>query len=258
MPTVTSADGTAIAYETTGTGAALILVDGAMCYRDAGPMRPLAARLDERFTVYRYDRRGRGESSDTAPYTVDKEVEDVQALIADAGGQAYVYGISSGAALAMRAAAAGIGVVKVALYEPPFMAEVGDAAGARDYTERLGELLAAGRNGDAVELFMTRVGVPAQAIAGMRSSPGWTMFEAIAPTLAYDDAVLAGGRVPRELNVGVPSLVLAGGESPHGLQQAAKATAEAMAAAEFRTLESQTHDVHPDALAPVLIEFFHH
>jgi pimeloyl-ACP methyl ester carboxylesterase len=256
MPTVTSADGTAIAYETTGRGPALILVDGAMCYRDAGPMRPLAAHLAERFTIYLYDRRGRGESTDTKPYAVVKEVEDLRALIAAAGGQACVYGISSGAALALRAAAAGIGVTKLALYEPPFFAEVADDAGAQEYTERLGELLAAGRNGDAIALFMTRVGVPEEVIAGMRSGPGWATFEAIAPTLAYDDAVLGGGRIPRDLTVDVPSLVLAGGASPHGLQQAAKAAADAIPGAEFRTLDAQTHDVQPDALAPVLASFF--
>ncbi|AWS40313.1 alpha/beta fold hydrolase [Streptosporangium sp. 'caverna'] len=258
MPTVTSADGTTIAYERTGSGPALVLVDGAMCYRGAGPMRSLAALLQGAFTVYAYDRRGRGESSDTMPYAVAREVEDLRALIAQAGGEAHVYAISSGAALALATAAAGPGITKLALYEPPFMAEVEDGTRIKEYTRRLHELLDAGHRGDAVALFMTYVGVPAQAVAGIRAQPGWAMLEAIAPTLAYDDEVLAGGGVPRDLTatISVPALVLAGGASPQSLQRAAKATADALPTAEHRTLDGQTHDVAPHALAPVLAEFF--
>ncbi|WP_336214076.1 alpha/beta fold hydrolase [Nonomuraea sp. LPB2021202275-12-8] len=166
MPAVNSADGTTIAYERTGSGPALVLVDGAMCYRGAGPMRPLAAHLRDAFTVHTYDRRGRGESSDTMPYAAAREVEDLQAVIAQAGGEACVYGISSGAALALLTAAAGPGITKLALYEPPYLAEVDGDTGTKAYTERLHELLDAGRAGDAVALFMTNVGVPAGAAAG--------------------------------------------------------------------------------------------
>jgi pimeloyl-ACP methyl ester carboxylesterase len=255
MPGVTSADGTAIAYERTGSGPALVLIDGAMCHRAAGPMRPLAALLRDAFTVYTYDRRGRGESSDTLPYAVAREVEDLRAVIARAGGEAYVYAISSGAALALATAAAGPGITRLALYEPPFTA---DADGAKEYTERLTELLDAGRRGDAVALFMTYVGVPPEAVAGIRAQPGWAALEAIAPTLAYDDEVLGDGSVPRDLasRIAVPSLVLAGGASPQSLRRAAKATADALPTAEHRTLDGQTHDLAPDALAPVLTEFF--
>ena len=258
MPRVTSADGTAIGYESTGSGPALVLVDGAMCYRGAGPMRPLAALLQDTFTVHTYDRRGRGESTDTAPYAVAREIEDLQAVIARAGGQAYVYGISSGAALALATAAAGPGISKLAMYEPPFLAEVEGGARAKEYSQQLRELLDAGRNGDAVALFMATVGIPSQVVAGMRAQPGWAAMEAIAPTLGYDDAVLDGGRVPHDLAPAVtaPVLVLSGGASPDSLQQAAKATAQAFPTAEHRTLDGQTHDVAPDALAPVLTEFF--
>ena len=258
MPAVTSADGTTIAYERTGSGPALVLVDGALCYRGAGPMRPLAALLQGAFTVYTYDRRGRGESSDTTPYAVAREVEDLQALIAQAGGEAYVYAISSGAALALATAAAGPGITKLALYEPPFVAEVEDGARFKEYTERLHELLDAGRKGDAVALFLTNVGIPARAVAGIRAQPGWAMLEAIAPTLAYDDEVLAGGSVPRDLTstIAVPAMVLAGGASPQVLQQAAKATADALPTAEHRTLDGQTHDVASEPLAPVLVGCF--
>lgn len=256
--TVTSADGTTIAYERTGSGPALILVDGAMCHRAAGPMRPLAALLRDGFTVYTYDRRGRGESSDTAPYAVAREVEDLRALIERAGGEAYVHAMSSGAALALAAAAAGPWITKLALYDPPFMAEVEDGTRIKEYTERLNDLLGAGRRGDAVALFMTNVGIPDQGVAGIRAQPGWAALEAIAPTLAYDDALLGDGSVPRALApaVTVPALVLAGGASPQGLRQAAKATADAFPTAGHRTLDDQTHDVSPDALAPVLAEFF--
>jgi pimeloyl-ACP methyl ester carboxylesterase len=169
-----------------------------------------------------------------------------------------VYAISSGAALALATAAAGPGIAKLAVYEPPFMAEVEDGARIKEYTERLNELLDAGRKGDAVALFMTNVGIPAQAVAGIREQPGWAMLEVIAPTLAYDAEVLGDGRVPRALasTIAVPALVLAGGTSPQSLQQAAKATADALPTAEHRTLDGQTHDVAPAVLAPVLAEFF--
>jgi pimeloyl-ACP methyl ester carboxylesterase len=258
MPVVSSSDGTAIAYEHTGDGPAVVLVDGAMCHRGGGPLRPLAARLSERFTVYIYDRRGRGESGDTPPYAVAREVEDLRAVIAQAGGRACVYGISSGGALALAAAVSEPGIVRLALYEPPFVADVDPDAPVAEYTERLRELLAAGRRGDAVAAFMAHVGLPTQMIAGMRTQPGWAGMEAIAPTLAYDDAVLGDGRVPRDIasRIGVPTVVFAGGASPDVLQRAAKSAADAIPAARLWTLDGQTHDVAPDALAPVLAEFF--
>ncbi|HYJ67929.1 MAG TPA: alpha/beta hydrolase [Nocardioidaceae bacterium] len=258
MSIVKSPDGTSIAYESTGSGPALVLVDGAMCHRAGGPMRPLAEALRDRFTVYTYDRRGRGESGDTPPYAVAREVEDLQAVIAAAGGDAGVYAVSSGGGLALATAVAGPGVARLAMYEPPYMAEIGDDGPVEAYTRELAELLAAGRRGDAVALFMKRVGMPEPMIDGMRAQPSWSAFEAIAPTLAYDDAVLSGGRVPRDVAATVSArvVVLNGGASPPPLQQAAKATAAALPTAELRTLDGQTHDAAPDAVAPVLAEFF--
>lgn len=258
MPTLTSADGTTIAYDGVGDGPPVILVDGAMCYRGAGPMEALAERLKGTFTVYTYDRRGRGESADTLPYAVDREVEDLRALIDKTGGEADVYAISSGAALALTTAAGGADIGRLALYDPPYIAEIeGDARG-KEYTLRLVELLDAGDHGGAVTLFMTHVGIPPQAIDGMRAGPGWPMLEAIAPTLAYDDRLLGDGHVPRDVAsaVTVPALVLSGGASPVGLQRAASATAEALPNGEHRILDGQTHDVSSEALAPVFIEFF--
>lgn len=258
MPITTSADGTRIAFDSRGSGPAVVLVDGAMCFRAAGPLGPLATELQDRYTVYIYDRRGRGESGDTSPYAVDREVEDLQAVIDAAGGTAYVYGISSGAALALRTAARGSGITKLALYEPPYLADTDDSPWIEAYGAQLRTLLAAGRRGDAVALFMTNVGVPAPVIDGMRGGPGWPVLESIAPTLAYDDEVLGEGRVPRDLAaaVSVPALVLSGGASPHALQQAAKAAADALSTAEHRQLDAQTHDVAPAALAPELRAFF--
>jgi hypothetical protein len=210
MPTVTSKDGTSIAYDQSGNGPALILVDGALCSRSFGPMGALSAQLAPHFTVFKYDRRGRGESSDTQPYALEREVEDIAALIQAAGGSAFVYGTSSGAALALNAAAGGLNITRLALYEPPY----NDATVAQwqDYKNGLTENLSAGRPGDAVVRFMNYVGTPAEAIAGMQQSPVWPVFEVVGPTLAYDAAALGDGSVPAQLaaTVKIPTLVMAG------------------------------------------------
>jgi pimeloyl-ACP methyl ester carboxylesterase len=256
MSKTTSRDGTPIAFERSGEGPVLVLVDGALSYRRFGPSAGLADVLSSRFTVYTYDRRGRGESGDAAPYAVAREVEDLEALIAAAGGSAYVLGLSSGAALALEAAASGLAIAKLALYEPPFTLE---ADHTDDFGGRLEELLAAGRLGDAVEWFLTGAGVPAEAIAGMRREPSWARFEAIAPTLGYDNAVLGDGTVPyeRAAKVTVPALVAHGAESPEFFRQAAKAAAEAIPGARHRAVVGQSWGrVEPAALVPVLSDFF--
>jgi pimeloyl-ACP methyl ester carboxylesterase len=258
MGTVTSHDGTTIAFERTGTGPALILVDGAMCSRSFGPMGPLAALLAPHFTVFTYDRRGRGESGDTAPYAVEREVEDLAALIEAAGGSAFVYGISSGAALALTAASQLSSITRLALYEPPFSVDADAAQRWKAYRTKLTELLGKGRRGDAVELFMTFVGAPAEAVAPMRQSPVWPAFEAVAPTLAYDAAALGDGLVPtaRAAKIAVPTLAMTGGASPEWMRQVTRASAEAIPGARYHTLAGQTHEVAAEAIAPALTEFF--
>ena len=259
MPTVTSQDGTAIAFETSGKGPAVILVDGAMCHRAFGPMRPLAELLAPQFTVYAYDRRGRGERGDTAPFAVEREVEDIAALITEAGGTACVFGTSSGAVLALAAARQLPDVItKLAMYEPPLSVEAQGVQRFKEYRTHIGELLAAGRRGDTAEAFMRLVGTPDDAIAGMRQAPMWPMFEAVAPTLAYDAAAMGDSSVPVEQagEIRVPTLVMAGGVSPDSMQQAARDVAAAVPHAQYRTLEGQTHQVAVEVLAPVLIEFF--
>ena len=195
MNKVISKDGTQIAYETKGSGPAVILVDGALCYRSFGPMPHLAELLAPRFTVYIYDRRGRGESGNSKPYAIEREVEDIEALIKAAGGSAFVYGISSGACLALEAAIKlGDKIRKLAMYEPPYNSEEAARQAWREYRKKLAELLAAGRRGDAAALFMGFVGTPADQIDGMRQAPMWPMFEAVAPTLAYDAAAMGEDR----------------------------------------------------------------
>ena len=260
MNQVISKDGTVIAFDRLGEGPALILVGGAFQHRAIDPRTAqLAALLARHFTTFHYDRRGRGDSLDTQPYAVEREVEDLAALITEAGGQAAVFGMSSGAVLALEAAKSGLAITKLAFYEPPFNSGDENARQASEnYTRQLTALLAEGRRGDAVALAMTTWGAPAEAIAGMRQTPIWSLFESVAPTLAYDDAIMGDGSVPTErlASITVPTLVIAGGASPAFMHNAAQAVALALPNAQRRTLEGQTHDVAPEVLAPVLVEFF--
>ena len=259
MSKIISKDGTEIAYEKTGKGPALILVDGALCYRSFGPMPGLAKLLAPHFSVTTYDRRGRGESSNSRPYTLEREVEDLLALIKEAGGSAYVYGISSGACLALETAIRlGRQVSKLAMYEPPYDSGEGASQPWKEYRRQLAEYLSAGRRGDAVALFMQFVGNPAEQVQGMRQAPMWPMFEAVAPTLAYDADDMGEDRtVPlkRAAVVKVPTLVMNGTAIPFMLATAS-ALARAIPHARQRTLDGQTHDVALEVLAPVLVEFF--
>ncbi|WP_411148717.1 alpha/beta fold hydrolase [Streptomyces sp. A30] len=252
----TSRDGTSIAYQSTGAGPAVILVSGAMS--TGATVAPLAVPLSDRFTVVSYDRRGRGESGDTAPFAVEREVEDLAALIGAVGGEASLYGISSGGALVLHAAASGLPVRRVAVYETPYAVYEDGVKQWAEYTERLTEALAQDRRGDAVELFLRLTGLAEEMIQGARQSPMWAGMEALAPSLAYDAAVLGDGRVPRPLlsSVGVPVLAAAGDASPAWLREATQAIAEAVPQGTYQALEGQTHMVDPNALAPVLAEFF--
>lgn len=151
--------GTTIAYERYGQGPPVIVVGGAAC--DRAVTRPLAERLASHFTVFNYDRRGRGDSGDTPPYAVEREIEDLAALIAVAGGTASVYGHSSGAGLALQAAAHGLPIAMLVLHEPPYVPDGEEERRiSREYAEKPNVILAEGRRDDAVELFMTTVGTP--------------------------------------------------------------------------------------------------
>src|SRR5919112_3504419 len=202
MDKVTSRDGSTIAFDQLGDGPPVILVCGAMCDRDL--MHPTAEELAKHLTVFNYDRRGRGDSGDTTPYAIEREIEDVGALIAEAGGTASVYGHSSGAGLVLHAASHGLPTAKIVLHDPPYAPEGDEEVrrSSRDYGENLKAMLAENRRGDAVELFMTTVGMTQEMVEGMRHTPRWLELEAIAPTLAYDSEVMGdigrGGTIPVE------------------------------------------------------------
>src|ERR1700677_1901567 len=261
MSTLSSPDRTAIAYDKEGEGPALILVDGALTVHASGSGSELARLLAPHFTVYGFDRRGRGESGDTVPYAGDREIDDIEALIDRAGGSAFLYGHSSGGPLAMRAAISlGSKVSKIAMYEPPYNNDPGAQESWSQYLRQLRQALAEGRRGDAVALFMLFVGTPAEQVDGMRRAPFWAGMEAVAPTLAYDHAAILGEpwSVPNGLaaRVPVPALVMAGDASLPFMPDAARALSQAIPQGQLRTLGGQTHEVIPAVLAPVLVEFF--
>jgi pimeloyl-ACP methyl ester carboxylesterase len=263
MGTVISRDGTGIVFDRYGQGPPVVLVGGAFQYRAFDPRTAeLAELVSADFTVYHYDRRGRGDSGDTAPYSVQREVDDLDALIADAGGSASVFGMSSGAALALDAAARGTAITRLALYEAPFIVDDSRAPFPADYLPRLNTLLGQGRRGDAVRLWLRLVGVPGPVVALMRCMPTWRKFKAVAHTLPYDAAALgdtmSGAPLPagRWNEITLPVLAAVGGNSPAWIHHGGKALADVLPNVEHRILDGQTHTVKPKALAPMLTEFF--
>jgi pimeloyl-ACP methyl ester carboxylesterase len=275
MPQVTSKDGTTIAFDKTGSGPAVILINGALGLRFDAAFVEL---LNPHFTVYNYDRRGRGESGDTAPFAVDREIEDIEALIDAAGGSAYLHGNSSGAILALEAAnQLSSKVAKLSMFEPPFITDDSRPPLPADYVERLETAIADGKPGNAVEIFMTvAIGIPDEYISQMRYlppsevfgmkegvvAPMWTEMEKVAHTISYDGrAVLPfmqGKPLPtdRWTSVIMPTLVIVGGNSEPFFHNGTKELADLLPSAQVQILEGQDHAVQPDALAPVLIEFF--
>jgi pimeloyl-ACP methyl ester carboxylesterase len=257
MRTVTSIDGTTIAFDRFGSGPPLIMVAAAFNTR-SGSCAPLAPALQDRFTVLNYDRRGRGDSGDTAPYSVAREIEDIDALIAATGGSSAVFGHSSGATLALLAAARGSAISKLALYEPPFIVDESRPPLAADLPQRLAALIAAGQRGAAVELYQTEaVGIPQEVVAQMRSAPFRPALEAIAHTLVYDATIVGDLTLPTELvsALTTPTLVIDGENSPPLLRNAARALAESLPNGRRCTLAGQTHEICADATAPALAEF---
>jgi pimeloyl-ACP methyl ester carboxylesterase len=256
METVTSTDGTAIAFDRLGDGPPVVLVSGGSTDRTANA--PLATQLASDFMLLNYDRRGRGPSGDTPPYAVEREIEDVAAVIDAAGGTAFLFGTSSGAALALDTVASGVPVKKLALWEPPYILDDAmrpPADGVQQYETMLSE----GRRGDAVEYFMRQVvGLSDEFVAQARNEPFWPQVEALAHTLPYDARVMADYSLPAEraASVTVPTLVLIGGASFPFVRETGEALAAALPAGEIRTLPDQTHDVAPEPLAAALRDFF--
>jgi pimeloyl-ACP methyl ester carboxylesterase len=260
MQYITSKDGTRIAYEKTGQGPALVIVCGVLGdhHQHAG----LAALLAEHFTIYNIDRRGHGESGFTEPYAVEREIEDIDALITEAGGAAFVYGSSGPGVLSMYAAAAGLSpkMKKLAVWEPPYILEGSRAPVPQDYKAQLVQMLREGRKGDMIELFLTKaVGMPAEFVAPMRQSPFWSAQETVAPTLVPDATLMGDGdfKLPKErlAKVMSPTLVIDGGTNPW-LSLAAETVASVLPNAQRHTITGQPHNVADEAMAPVLREYF--
>ena len=255
METVTSKDGTTIAFDRLGSGPPVVLVCGGSVDRMADAA--IAQELASDFTVFNFDRRGRGDSGDTLPYAIDREVEDIEAVIGAAGGSAFLWGSSSGAVLALIAAES-VPVTKLALWEPPFVPE-GVPRPPEDQVSQYEPMIAEGRRGDAVEYFMTKViGMPSEVVAGARTQPWWGATEALAHTLAYDARIMGDYSIPKDLaaSVKVPTMVIAGGADFPWMRQTAETLAAALPDGQVRILEGQGHDVDPGVLAPVLSEFF--
>lgn len=260
---VTSADGTRLAATRRGGGPPVVLVDGALTSSRTDLGRPLAALLAQTFTVYDYDRRGRGDSGDVPPYTPAREVEDLAAVVGAAGDGACMFGHSVGAALALEAVAAGVRVRRLAVYEPPYTGEVDGATEIRRTRKEVEALLAdeargRARYGDAVERLLTATGVPKDMVTLVRHTPRWREYEALAPTLAYDLAILDDGIVPRRRfeTIETPTLVLDGSCSPELLRSPTRTVACVVGAEAYQSLPDQSHDVAPEVLAPVLAAFF--
>ncbi len=257
MGTVTSKDGTKIAFDQSGQGPAVILVCGGSV--DHTSNTPLAALLSQHFSVFNYHRRGRGNSGDTQPYAVEREIEDIEAVVSAAGGSSFLYGTSSGAALALETARQLSGKIKkLALWEPPYIPE-GHPRPPANTAQTYRELVAAGRRGDAAEFFMAKVvGMPPEFVAFARSQPWWAAQEALAHTLAYDATIMGDYSLPLEhaASVAAPTIVIAGGASFPFMRQTAEILAKTIPNGQMRVLDGQEHNVAPEVLAPALIEFF--
>lgn len=258
----TSKDGTRIAYEVSGAGRPLILVDGALCYRESGPDRSFAQALSRTFAVHIYDRRGRGESGDNQPgavrdRAVQNEIDDLAAVIDAIGGRAALFGQSSGAALALAAAVHLPGITGVAAYEAPFLVDDSAPPRSADEPEQLAALVAAGERGKALKRFFTSVGVPAPFRALMPLLPAWKKLKGVAHTLPYD-LTLVGGQVTEQrwAGVAVPVLIMNGGKAPGWMRHAALALAAAVPGAQYREIPGQTHLLKVEAVEPALLEFF--
>ena len=268
MNTVTSKDGTKIAYDKQGSGPVVVLVAGAFGYRAFGPMVELVPLLANDFTPVLYDRRGRGDSGDTQPFDKKREIEDIEALIDSLGGSAYLYGISSGAAVAAVAAST-LGaqkVTKLALYEPSYILDNSHAPIPSNYMDQLRKMLSEGRRGDMVALFtIDAVGLPAEMVEGMKQAPFWGTMDQVAHTLLYDGAFMVDNQRAKPMTdelrktlaaIEVPTIVIVGSDTIPFLHNTAEIVAKTISGAERRVLEGQQHDVAPEAIAPVLIEFF--
>lgn len=262
MEKIISKDGTQIAYDKTGQGPALVLVDGAFCFREYGVTPKLVPLLSNYFTVFSYDRRGRGESTDTKPYSVDREIEDLKTVVEATKEIPFVYGISSGAALLLKSVDKGLIIKKIALFEPPYIVvNSNDMAPPKDAETELVNLTNKGLKGDAVKYFMTKVmGMPTiiTFLLKLFGRSLWKTNESVAHTLSYDVALMGNYSVPKEITsrINVPTVVIGGERSPKNILNAVRAVGQSIPNSKVVLLKGQSHNVSMNVLAPVLIEFF--
>lgn len=255
---VISKDGTKIVYDKYGKGPALICITGALVYRKMPNVEEGYKKLSLYFTVYTYDRRGHGESGDTKPYSIKKEVEDIEAIIKEAGGSAYLYGHSSGAVIALEAALnLGKKVKKIALHDAPYNVDEKSQKESQEFYKKISALLEADRKVDAVEFFLSSIGMPPEMLDGMRQSPVWPEFKAMAPTILYDETIV-GNLVPIEKakQITVPALVIYGDKSPPFVATVAESLSKAIPNAKLLILKGQDHFVSPEVITPILVKFF--
>lgn len=258
MPIAISKDGTSIAYEKYGNGSTIIIVNGALAHRKSDGIKDIAAMLANSFSVIFYDRRGRGESTDTKPYAVEREIEDIEALVNKAGGKAYLYGSSSGAALALLAASK-LGpdkIIKLALYEPPYASD--NTLEFAEEKEKVNELVAAGKPDDAITFFLGRRGMSPEVLEDMKKSPEWEGLKNMGHTLVYDFEVLGDGNIPVTIakSITVPTQIIDGEKSFDFIHATADNLGQIISGAMRKTLKGQTHQASPEILVSVLKEFF--
>jgi pimeloyl-ACP methyl ester carboxylesterase len=259
MHTITSRDGTRIAYDVYGAGEPVILVEGALCGRHFGPTNKLAAELGKHFRVYHYDRRARGDSGPSTDYSIERELEDLSALIAEAGGSASIIGFSSGACLAIEAAAAGLPIRHLAFYEPPYMVGPKARKVPQNFEAEVQQLVADGKNGDAVAYFMTKlIGMPSIFLLPMKFSKMWKQLTPQAPSLPFDMEAVNGFNPPieRMRRIAVPTLAINGDKTFPVIIDSTKLCADTIPGAGHVILPGQTHEVKAEAIAPELVRFF--
>ena len=259
MHTITSKDGTRIAYDVYGEGEPVILVEGAFCGRHFGPTDKLAAELGKHFKVFHYDRRARGDSGPSTDYSMDRELEDLSALIAEAGGSAALVGFSSGACLAIEAAAAGLPVTRLAFYEPPYMVGPKARKVPANFEAEVQQLVADGKYGDALAYFMTKlIGMPSIFLIPMKFSKMWKEITPQAPSLPFDMEAVNGFEPPieRMRRISVPTLAIHGTKTFPVLIDSTTLCAQTIAGAGHAVLPGQSHEVKAEAIAPELVRFF--
>ncbi len=262
MAFATSKDGTEIAYSIEGAGPGVLLVDGALCHRTFGPMKDIAEALGQDYQVYYYDRRGRGESGDTEPWSLDKEIGDIEAMLEAAGGQAFVLGVSSGALLAAHAARKLKGIKKLVLYEGPMVVDENYPTLPENFMPEMRRAVVENRTGDVLKMFLKRVGTPGFMVWIMSLTPVWKQLSKSALTLHHDLDIVEPFQHQQPLKqadwtgIDAPTLVMDGGKSPAYMRNAQKQWSEVLPNATYRTLPGLNHSVKAEVIAPVLREFF--